>query len=142
MRRVWFKRQMKDATLAGRKTATTRTHPLLLGEVLAVSGSRFKAVPFAVIEILTRSQTTVENVIAQFYREDGFDSPEAMRAFAKKERLLINKETAVFFHRFKVVKELAPTPTPTPTPGRERVRESERVTESVQNLSDNEADLP
>jgi hypothetical protein len=87
MRRVWFKREMREAILAGRKTATTRTRPLPLGEVLAVSGSRFKAVPFAIIKIVDRIPTTVENVIACFYAEEGFESPEAMGAFLDKERL-------------------------------------------------------
>jgi hypothetical protein len=125
MRRVWFKREMREAILAGRKTATTRTHALPLGEVLAVSGPRFKAVPFAVIEILDRIRTTVENVIAEFYREEGFDSPEAMGAFLEKERLpLLDAQNPVFFHRFKLLRIIqnpvsqesaVGTPTPTPT---------------------------
>ena len=103
MRRVWFKREMKEAILAGRKTATSRTHPLPLGEVLAVCGSRFKAVPFAILKITDRLPMRVEDTIALFYREEGFDSPEAMGAFADIERLpLIDAKNPVFFHRFQV----------------------------------------
>jgi len=107
MRRVWFKREMKEAILAGRKTATTRTHPLALGECLAVSGSRFKTVPFAVIKITDRFPARVEDIINSFYREEGFSSPEEMGAFADRERLpLIDAKNPVFFHRFVVVKKL------------------------------------
>ena len=107
MRRVWFKREMKEPILAGRKTATTRAHPLPLGEVLAVSGSRFNAVPFAIIKITDRIPARVEDVINSFYREEGFDSPEAMGAFADAKRLpVINAKNPVFFHRFEVVRIL------------------------------------
>lgn len=107
MRRVWFKREMKEAILAGRKTATTRTHPLALDECLAVSGSRFKAVPFAIIKITDRFPARVEDVINSFYKEEGFNSPEAMGAFADRERLpVIDAKNPVFFHRFEVVRIL------------------------------------
>jgi hypothetical protein len=107
MRRVWFKREMKEAILAGRKTATSRTHPLPLGEVLAVSGSRFKAIPFAILNITDRLPMRVADIINSFYQEEGFDSPEAMGAFADRERLpIIMAKDPVFFHRFVVVKKL------------------------------------
>lgn len=108
MRRVWFKREMKEAILAGRKTATTRDYPLTLGKNLAVTGSFYKAAPFAVLKVTERFPTTLENVIAWFYREEGFDSPEAMGAFLDRERLpLLDAKNPVFFHRFQVIKVLS-----------------------------------
>jgi len=108
MRRVWFKREMKEAILAGRKTATTRDHPLTLGKNLAVTGSFYKAVPFAIIKVTDRFPTTLENVIGSFYVEEGFDSPEAMGAFLEKERFpLLDAKNPVFFHRFELVRVLS-----------------------------------
>ena len=107
MRRVWFKREMKEAILAGRKRATSRTHPIPLGEILAVSGSRFNAVPFAILKITDRLPMRVEDIICSFYREEGFNSPEEMGAFADREHLpLIDAKNPIFFHRFVVVKKL------------------------------------
>ncbi len=105
MRRIWFKKEMKQAILDGKKVSTTRDHPILLGEIQAVSGSRFKPEPFAVLEIQDRIPTTVENVIRLFYKEEGFSSPEEMTAYAKKNKLL-QTENNVFYHKFKIVKFL------------------------------------
>ena len=105
MRRIWFKKEMKNAILEGRKTATTRDHPIPLTQVLAVSGSRFKPQPFAILQIEDRIPTTKDIVFRMFYREEGFNSSEEMQAFAKKEKLLETNEQ-VFYHTFIVLKKL------------------------------------
>lgn len=111
MKRLWFKFEMRRAILDGKKTSTTREHPLSFGEVLAVSGSRFHAKPFAVLEIRDRFPTKLENVVAMFYKEEGFTSPEDMRDFLKRNKLFkiaLNPfvETPVYFHVFRVVRTL------------------------------------
>ncbi len=105
MKRVWFKKEMKQAILDGKKVSTTRDHPIELGQVLAVSGSRFKAEPFAILEIQDRIPTTVSDVIRLFYKEEGFNSPEEVTAYAKKNKLL-QTENRVWYHRFEVVRLL------------------------------------
>jgi hypothetical protein len=102
MKRLWFKFEMRRAILDGKKTSTTREHPVSLGEVLAVSGSRFYPKPFAVLEIRDRFPTTVQNVVTMFYKEEGFTSPEDMTDFLKRNKLLKN-DVPVYFHVFKVV---------------------------------------
>jgi len=103
MRWLHFKKEMRQAILDGKKVSTTRDHPIPLGQVQAVSGSRFKAEPFAVLEIDTRLPMRIPDVIRLFYKEEGFTSPEEMVAYAKKNKLLQN-DVPVWFHRFKVVK--------------------------------------
>lgn len=102
MRWVWFKKEMRQAILDGKKVSTTRDHPIPLGQVQAVSGSRFKAEPFAILEIQDRIPTKIENVIRMFYKEEGFISPEEMIAYARKNHLLQN-DVPVWYHRFKLV---------------------------------------
>ena len=102
MRRLWFKKEMKYAILKGQKTATTRDHPISLGQVIAVCGSRFKPEPFAILEIQGRLPIRKDSVIHMFYREEGFSSSEEMEAFAKKEKLLQTNDV-VYFHKFKLV---------------------------------------
>jgi len=105
MRWIWFKKEMRQAILDGKKISTTRDHPIPIGQVQAVSGSRFKAEPFAVLEIQDRVPTTVDNVIRMFYKEEGFSSPEEILAYAKKNKLL-QTDVLVWYHRFKIVKRL------------------------------------
>jgi len=105
MRRVWFKKEMKEAILKEIKTATTRNHPIPLGQVVAVCGSRFKPEPFAILDIQIQIPTFKEHVIYYYYKEEGFKSPEEMIAFAKKEKLL-QTDDFVYFHRFKLIKKL------------------------------------
>ena len=102
MRWVWFKKEMKQAILDGKKVSTMRDHPIPLGQVQAVSGSRFKAEPFAVLEIHQCIRARVRDVINLNYAEEGFTSPEEMRAYCKKNKLL-QTDSLVWFHRFKVV---------------------------------------
>jgi hypothetical protein len=105
MRRIWFKKEMKTAILEGRKTATTRDHPIPLTQVLAVSGSRFKAQPFAILQIEDRLPIVKDAVFRLFYREEGFNSTEEMQNFAKKEGLL-KTDGQLFYHTFSVVMRL------------------------------------
>jgi hypothetical protein len=104
MRRTWFKKEMRQAILDGKKVSTTRDYPIPIGQVEAVSGSRFKPEPFAILEIQDRIPTKVEDVIRMFYKEEGFNSPEEMVAYAKKNKLLQN-DVRVWYHRFKIVEE-------------------------------------
>jgi hypothetical protein len=101
MRRVFFKKEMRQAILDGKKVSTTRDHPIPLGRVLAVSGSRFKAEPFAVLEIQDRIPTKIADVTQLFYREEGFTSPEEMAVYAEKNKLL-QTDNQVWYHRFKI----------------------------------------
>ena len=105
MRRVWFKKEMRQAILDGKKVSTTRDHPLPLEKVLAVSGSRFKAEPFAVLEIVYQLRTKIATVVQTFYREEGFSSSEELLAYAKKNKLL-QTDGPVWYHRFKIVERL------------------------------------
>lgn len=103
MRRVWFMKEMRDAILARKKTATTRYHPLKLESYQAVCGSRFNAVPFAILKIESRIPTTWGNVVLQFYREEGFDTPGDMIRFGKAHRSIHdNPDDKVFYHVFSV----------------------------------------
>ena len=107
MRRVWFTKEMKGAIVKGRKTATTRNHPLKLDEdYLAVSGSWFKAEPFAVIRITGRLPIILQRAIDCFYYEEGFDSGAEMLGFLIKKRFFKKTfrsvEDDAFFHRFEV----------------------------------------
>lgn len=94
---------MREAILAGRKVATSRPHPLPLERVQAVSGSRFDAKVFAVLEIADRIPSTWRTIIRMFYREEGFGSPEEMQAYGVKQGLVKNLDDPAFFHRFKLV---------------------------------------
>ena len=105
MRHVWFKKEMQQAILEGKKTSTTRDHPLPLTQVLAVSGSRFKPKPFAILEIEDRLPTTKDVVMRMFYKEAGFESPREMLEYAKKNKLL-QTDGQVFYHTFIVLKKL------------------------------------
>lgn len=103
MRRVWFKKEMKEAILKGEKTATSRPHPLPLEKVQAVSGSRYKAKVFAILDIWERVATKPSHVIGHLYREEGFSSPENMVDFMFKENLHWDEREPLYFHRFKLV---------------------------------------
>jgi len=107
MKRVWFKVEMRDAILAGRKTATTRDHLLPLGDVRAVTGSRYAATPFAILTIRDRLATTLASVVSRHYREEGFASPELMHGYALAHGLPHEMAAHVWFHRFQVKERLA-----------------------------------
>src|SRR5436853_5273 len=72
VKRLFFKKEMKDAILAGKKTTTVRDHRLDLGEYKAVSGSRFHAKPFAVLDIISvLKRYDGVDVILDNYRTEG-----------------------------------------------------------------------
>lgn len=106
MRRVWFTSEMRDLILAGKKSSTTRNHPLKLEKYTAVSGSRFKAKPFAIIEIQGRIPTVWYRVYNMFYEEEGFVSPDAMYYFLVAKKLMGNHLDEVYYHRFKLIEKL------------------------------------
>lgn len=103
MRRVWFKKAMREAILTKKKTATSRTHPLPLGKVQAVSGSRYNAKAFAILDVWERVETKPSHVIGRLYSEEGFNSANEMVDFMFKENLRWNERLPLFFHRFKLI---------------------------------------
>ena len=106
MRRVWFKKEMKEAILAGKKNRTTRYHQIPLGQVQAVCGSRFNAEAFAKLEILTNYGTTWGEVIRRCHRQEGFETEEEMRQFGQKVGLLKGvgyDDDHVYTHDFAVI---------------------------------------
>ena len=107
MRRIWFKKQMAEAIIEGRKTSTTRDHPLKLEQYQAVRGSRYNAKVFSKIEIQDRFPTYWEYVAELFFKEEGFGSQEEMLEYLRKEKLVKKSDDFVYFHRFKVVELLA-----------------------------------
>lgn len=115
MKRLWFKKKMRDAILLGVKTRTSRTHPLDVGhEYLAVSGSRFKAQPFGVIKIESRFPTTLRKICEDLYQEEGFSSPKDAWMFVTKELPQYQTSEILYTHRFSFRPE-APTAEPSPT---------------------------
>lgn len=109
MRRLWFKEEMRAAILQGTKTCTTRYHELKKGQQYrAVSGSRFKAKPFAVIKILTSIPTNWGVVTGGFYMPEGFKSQFAMTKYLIKNDLIRKDfDDLVFSHSFEVVERIA-----------------------------------
>lgn len=100
--RIWFTKQMREAVLADKKTATTRDHQKELGDWLAVSGSYYDPNPFAVITITENSESTWSNSLANF-REEGFESLEDMHRFAYATGLQrYARAPHLYFHRFEV----------------------------------------
>ncbi len=97
---------MRQAIIDKKKCSTTRDHQIPLGLVKAVSGSRFKAEPFAILEILTNKEVTVETDFKYFWDYEGFDSEEAMREYCRKEKLLQDPNAHVWLHIFRVMQYL------------------------------------
>ncbi len=96
---------MRDRILAGKKTSTTRLHRLNVGEVYdAVSGSRFSAKPFAKVKILSVWEGSWTTITSERFREEGFESPEAMREWCRKKGLTYEKAWSLFCHDFEVKK--------------------------------------
>lgn len=113
MRRLWFKADMKDAILEGRKNRTTRTHPLKVGEdYQAVSGSRFKAQPFAILQIVSMFQTTAHALIHNNFEQEGFESPQQMTDWLMKAKLLDKwvQSDGLYTHRFEIKQHIAAPP--------------------------------
>lgn len=102
MRRVWFKKEMRELILAGKKDGTTRTHPLKLEEYTAVSGSRYAAVPFAIIKIVDCLPMTWEKIARLFHVQEGFETPAAYLDYVHKQKLLTDWNQEVFYHSFVV----------------------------------------
>lgn len=108
MRRLWFKKEMKDAILRGDKRATTRNHKLKVrGLYRAVSGQRFKAEPFAILKITSRREIEhlAKHCMAHFPQE-GFNSGQEMIDFirANLPNYIENYEqAALYYHTFRVI---------------------------------------
>lgn len=104
IRRIWFKQLMAQAIKDGKKTSTTRDHPLKLEQYQAMGGSRYKAKPFAKIEITEKIPLTWEAVMNMHHKEEGFETSLAMLIYLQANDLIKNfSSDMVFFHRFKVV---------------------------------------
>lgn len=102
MRRAWFKALMRQRILERRKTKTTRYKPWVLGEkLLAVSGSRFNAVPFGVITITKVESSSWDGAIFFDYHEEGFRTPTEFGNYLADEKLIRGDESdRVFTHEF------------------------------------------
>ena len=100
--RIWFKAEMKKAVLEGRKTATTRGHQKKLGDWLAVTGSRYDPVPFAVLRITENAESTWANSLGNFEVE-GFTDRAEMERFVADAGLAYSQADRLYFHRFQVV---------------------------------------
>lgn len=98
---------MKAKILAGKKTMTTRDHPLPLEDVQAVSGSRYSAEQFAILRIEGRAPTTIESVAHYFYQEEGFDSEQEMNDFIDKKMGRYRTAPALWRHKFTVIEPRA-----------------------------------
>jgi hypothetical protein len=105
VKRLWFKAAMKYAILQCHKSATTRINPLKVGECYqAVSGSRFKAEPFAVLQITSRRK--VEDLTyhcTNHFRQEGFSSPVAMGEYISKNLPEYVHTRPLYYHTFKEV---------------------------------------
>lgn len=102
MRRLWFKKEMKKAILEGRKRATTRLKPLHVGERFqAVSGSRYDAKPFAIIEITSRRKidSLVEHC-TKHYEAEGFQSSLDMAGYIRDNLPQYRKIRPLYYHTF------------------------------------------
>lgn len=110
--RLWFKADMRDLVLAGKKTCTTRLHRLNVGEVYdAVCGSRLNAKPFAKVKILTAWEASWPTITSERFREEGFASPQAMTEWCIKNGLTYHKTWSLFCHDFEVVSAWRPVMT-------------------------------
>src|SRR5713101_4935843 len=81
MKRLWFKKEMKEAILAGKKCETIRNHRLKKGRYAAVSGSRFKAEKFADLVITSSRRLKSIKSVFNHWKEEGFDSRKLMEQF-------------------------------------------------------------
>lgn len=95
-----------EAVLDGRKTATSRRTMHPIGVYMAVSGSRFKAKPFAIIQITSVDLLRWKEVIKEHYKEEGFVTQTIMIEYVTKEKLCISVEGLIYFHPFKVLEKL------------------------------------
>lgn len=106
--RVFFTAEMRDATLAGRKHATTRDHRISRGEKEACTGSwRYPASikPFGVINILTNAESTWKHSLENF-KAEGFDSLEQMLQFASIHASIAGYAdlARVYYHEYELVR--------------------------------------
>lgn len=105
-RRFWFKREMAEAILEGRKTETTRDHQKGLGSWVAVTGSYYDATPFAVIKVVANPPTTWARQVGR-WREEGFTSRNDMAAWCKREGLdRYALAPALWVHEFTLTRRL------------------------------------
>ena|GEM_PF-6233098 len=87
--RIFFTEEMWDATVAGKKSETTRDHQKALGVYDACTGSWHNPKSVKVrgtIEITSNGETTWSIQLGRFRRE-GFDSIEQFKEFAKRTGL-------------------------------------------------------
>ena len=88
MARIWFKKEMAQLIIEGKKTATTRYSLKTTKFLDAVKGSRFKPVVFGQIKINGIIPLTWYQAIRAFYKQEGFESPTAMLKYIQKEKLI------------------------------------------------------
>ncbi len=102
MRRLWFKEEMKGAIMLGRKSATTRAHPLKVGETyLAVSGSRYKAKPFCRVKITSQREIDLlTEHCSKHFRREGFKSSVDMALYIRKNLPEYLTKRPLYYHTF------------------------------------------
>ena len=84
-----FKKEMAKLIQAGLKTATTRYKAWKVQEVSnAVVGSRYKPIKFGTIKVNSVIKTTWEIACRAYFKQEGFNSPEEMRKYIIKEKLV------------------------------------------------------
>lgn len=88
---------------AGKKTATTRYKAWKVQELSnAVIGSRYKPIKFGYIKVNSVIPTTWRIACRAFFKQEGFNSPEEMREYITKEKLVKgNLDDFVFTMEFE-----------------------------------------
>lgn len=104
MKRLWFKKEMRDAIVRGEKTSTSRKHPLKVGETYtAVCGSRFNAYPFAHVKIDSIQLLPFGDVARLHWKEEGFKSEKDMQTWISAH-LPGYEGVELWYHEFHVLK--------------------------------------
>ena len=99
---------MRQATIDGRKTMTTRTYRISPGLHTAETDK----IPFAVIKVLDSIATKWDQVTGWHFREEGFESPEEMRAWAVANNLghYATSPKQLYRHPYEVVRLIEAAP--------------------------------
>jgi hypothetical protein len=94
---------MRDAVLAGKKTMTSRSQRYANGEHFATSQGK----KFARIKVTDSYSTNWEAILNDRFKEEGFESPEQMRAWAVANSLGHYAQLKTMWtHTFEVLEKL------------------------------------
>jgi len=87
MRVIRFKPLMLKRILDGQKITTFRKRRLE-GFYEVVKGSRFKPVKLGIqVKLVWLAEVTRDEVINEFYKQEGFNSPQEFKEWLKQEKL-------------------------------------------------------